>query len=39
MIGGDKTAADHGRSLGYRVSDQMSIFSAISVASSTSTPR
>jgi len=39
MIGGDDTAADHVRSLAYRVNDQMSIFSAISIASSTSMPR
>ena len=39
MIGGDETAADHFRSLRYRVNDQMSIFSAISIASSTSMPR
>jgi hypothetical protein len=39
MIGGEETAADHVRSLGHRVNDQMSIFSAISMASSTSMPR
>jgi hypothetical protein len=39
MIGGDETAADYVRSLGYCVGDQMSIFSAISIASSTSMPR
>jgi hypothetical protein len=33
MIGGDETAAAHIRSLGHRVNDQMSIFSAISIAS------
>jgi hypothetical protein len=39
VIGDTEIVADHVRSLGYRVNDQMSIFSAISIASSTSMPR
>ena len=39
MIGDPDTAAGHVGLLGDHVSDQMSIFSAISIASSTSMPR
>ena len=39
MIGDAPTVADHVRLLEYCVSDQISIFSAISIASSTSMPR
>ena len=39
MDGDDKAIADHVRLSGDRVKDQMSIFSAISIASSTSMPR
>jgi hypothetical protein len=37
-IGGAKSAADHVRSEGIASIDQMSIFSAISISSSTSIP-
>lgn len=39
MAGGAENAADYVRLSGYRVNDQISIFSAISIASSTSMPR
>ena len=39
MAGDELAAADHVGLLGYRVSSQISIFSAISIASSTSIPR
>ena len=39
MIGSADCAADDVRSLRYRADVQMSIFSAISIASSTSMPR
>ncbi len=39
MIGYAESAADYVCSFGYRVDNQMSIFSAISIASSISTQR
>ena len=39
MVGDQDMSADRVSLLGDRVSDQMSIFSAISIASSTSMPR
>ncbi|MEW5962218.1 MAG: hypothetical protein AB1749_01510 [Pseudomonadota bacterium] len=39
MIGDAETAADYVRYVEHRVDDQISIFSAISIASSTSMPR
>ncbi len=38
-IGDARSAADRVRRQGYRANDQISIFSAISIASSTSMPR